>query len=419
VVLSGVRGDTRRYRSFHPYEQLKLAGVNCQLTHITDRALEEKIAGAAGVIFHRTAFDPRVQRLFAMLTRQKSLVISDVDDLVFDPDAFQWIASPDFQDPIRAALYQEDMRRNRATLDASQAVMASTEYLAERVRALSRPTWVHRNAFSLEMLAVSDHANRNRKPRDRKVIIGYASGTPTHDRDFETAKPALQKILRRYSGTELWLVGPLDPGEGWGTLETQIKHFKLVPWRELPHIQALFDINIAPLKTNNPFAQSKSEIKYVEAGLVRVPTIASPTAAFSHAIHPGTTGFLAEDEQAWTETIARLIEQPELREAVAKHAYEDILERYHPVVRAAELVNTINTIYEHLHQHALLPAYNRQAPGAQSGVPESRSWLSPEMERSPTLTKMGLYTLRQRGLRTLLMQVWIYFRRLLAPIFPY
>jgi hypothetical protein len=37
LILSGARGDTRRYRTFHLYEQTRLAGLECQLSHVTDR----------------------------------------------------------------------------------------------------------------------------------------------------------------------------------------------------------------------------------------------------------------------------------------------------------------------------------------------------------------------------------------------
>ncbi len=81
----------------------------------------------------------------------------------------------------------------------------------------------------------------------------------------------------------------------------------MVPWRDLPEKLAKLDINIAPLVMNNPFGKSKSEIKYVEAGLVRVPTIASPTEAFKFAIQSGVNGILAADEEEWSDALAMLV----------------------------------------------------------------------------------------------------------------
>src|SRR5690606_377751 len=123
--------------------------------------------------------------------------------LIFDTAAFSWIDSPDFQDRVRAGLYLEDMRRSRLPLETCQAVTASTGFLAGQVRLLGKPAWVHRNAFSLEMLALSEAAVHSRPGRSGALTIGYASGTPTHNRDFEAVKPALREILRRYPHTEL------------------------------------------------------------------------------------------------------------------------------------------------------------------------------------------------------------------------
>ncbi len=161
LFLSGVKGDTRRYRTFHPYEQLRLAGVDCQLSHITDPRLPEKASRAGVVILHRVAMDRYVESLLADWQQRGALLILDVDDLVFEPQAFQWINSPDFADPLRAALYQEEMHRQRLIFDACQAVIASTEFLAGHVRQQGKPVWVHRNAFSLEMVNRAEAAYRS------------------------------------------------------------------------------------------------------------------------------------------------------------------------------------------------------------------------------------------------------------------
>lgn len=422
VVLSGVRGDTRRYRTIHLYEQLTLAGVNCLLSHITDPELPQKIDQASVVIFHRTTYDTYVEQLLDSIHKQNSLAILDVDDLVFDPSAFNWIASPDFQDPMRAALYQEDMRRHQATLNACHAVIASTSYLAEQVRALGKPAWIHRNAFSLEMLAISESSFRQEQISTNKVIIGYASGTPTHDRDFELVKPALRYILRNYPDTELWVIGHLDPGEDWEELAKRIKHFKFMPWRDLPKILVKFDINLAPLVTDNPFGQSKSEIKFVEAGLVKVPTIASPTEAFEHAIQPGENGFLATAEKEWIDTFSLLIEEAKTRQAIGERAYVNVLERYHPFVRSAELINTLDQIHKQFFSKPLWEFSKLNIQNIPPQIDKHRAmsiWVGPDVESRPSLTDMALYSFRNRGIKTLLMQLWVYIRRLFAPIFPY
>jgi len=420
LLISGVKGDTRRYRTFHPYEQLRIIGVPVLLAHITDSKLPDNISRAKIVIFHRTPFDALVERLITSITKQESLALIDVDDLIFEPSAFRWIDSPDFQDPVRALLYQEDIRRHRLTLDRCHAAITSTLFLAEYIRALSKPTWVHRNAFSLEMLSISEEAYQYKKRTGGKIVIGYASGTPTHDSDFAMVKPILMRVLNKYPKAELWVIGPVEIGKNWGTSGERIKRFKLVPWRKLPHLLAMFDINIAPLVQENPFSKSKSEIKYVEAGLVRAPTIASKTDAFEYAIRPGENGCLASGKGGWEEQLSQLIEEQDFRLAIGQQAYNDVIKKYHPKTRAIELGATLNEIYQQFFGTLLWKKLEDQPQtGPHLSVISGSFQIQPSLEQHPSYFEKGLYTLRYRGLRTLVMQIWIYLRRLVAPVFPY
>jgi glycosyltransferase involved in cell wall biosynthesis len=412
LLLSGVRGDTRRYRTVHPYEQLCLLGAEVSLSHISDPQLRQKARKADVVIIHRSPWDGQVSWLVNELRRRGGLLIQDTDDLIFDPAVFQFIDSPDFADPVRASLYQEDLRRNRRTLDACAAVTAATDFLAEQARGLGKPAWVHRNAFSLEMAALSEAAYAARAPRD-KVVIGYASGTPTHNRDFALVKPALQAVMRNYSQVELHILGHLDPGSDWGDLAGRIRTFPLVPWRELPALLAGCDVNLAPLRGDNPFGQSKSEIKYVEAALLRIPTVASPTAAFQTAIRSGENGFLADAD--WLPALEALITDAALRQQMGQRAYHDVMQRYHPLQRANDLAATLQAISIEVRGQPLWA----ELPAPAEITHLERFQTPPELERSPSLARLGLHNLRYRGPRTLLLQAWVFFRRLMAPIFPY
>jgi len=420
LILSGAKGDTRRYRTFHPYEQLRLAGVNCLLTHITDPKLIARSVRSQMVIIHRASYDSCVSQLIKSVHRVGGLAILDVDDLIFDPAAFQWIDSPDFSDPLRSSLYLEEMRRQRLTLDACPVVTASTDFLAEEVRRLGKPVWVHRNAFSLEMLVGAEAAYAGRKEKGSRLVIGYASGTPTHDRDFALIRPALEQILSRYPQVEVWTIGPLDLGKDWGSLAKRIKQLSLVPWRKLPEVLAQFDINLAPLVMDNPFAQSKSEIKYMEAGLVRVPTVASSTEAYRYAIRPGENGYLAADLTEWIDALDLLVRQADVRAAVGDSAYVDVLARYQPAQRSAELLATLNQAYE---QGMGKPFWTPEAllqmrkQASMPGAVEFR--IDPAIERSPSLAHMALYALQRRGVRTFWTRIWVFFRRLVAPWVPF
>jgi len=414
LFVSGVKGDTRRYRSFHPYEQMRLLRIPCELAHMIDADLGKKIQGITVAIIHRVTWDQRVERLFKKLRSQGALVLFDTDDLIFDTEAVNWIDSPDFQDPIRFAIYKEDLKRNLHTMESCDAVITSCGYLAGQVRMLGKPAWVHRNAFSLEMLAVAEEAYRARQPFPEKLVIGYASGTPTHNRDFALITPVLLDLMKKYPQIELQVIGPVQLNPDWEPVKNRIRQLRLVPWRSLPGLLAQFDINLAPLVTSNPFSQSKSEIKYMEAALLRVPTIASPTDSFSFAIESGKNGYLADDEASWKANLEQLVLESDLRRRMGECAYQSVIESYHPSVRAKDLVAALNEISQHVGKYEIWSqnefAYlNEEAAGS----------LDSKLEYRPTTFQRGLYNLRYRGIKTLSGQVWFFFRRKMEPIFPY
>ena len=69
-------------------------------------------------------------------------------------------------------------------------------------------------------------------------------------------------------------------------------------WTELPEMIASIDINLAPLE-ESIFNEAKSENKWVEAALVRVPTVATNLGAFQRMIEHGRTGILCDTVEDW------------------------------------------------------------------------------------------------------------------------
>ncbi len=418
-ILSGVQGDTRRYRSLHLFEQLHLASLYPTFAPITAKVLGNSAPSADILILQRVAWDNKVAQLIHHARSRNTIILCDLDDLVFLRDSFQWIDSPDFSDPIRARLYQENLERNRQTIEQCEGVIVSTAFLAQQVqRQFDKPLWVHRNAFSLEMLHRSQEALRSARTKADRVIIGYASGTPTHERDFQLIQPILKRLLETYPHLHLHLIGHVNKKWDWGSASPKVHFLNFVPWRQLPSLLAQFSINLAPLRLDNPFSQSKSEIKYVEAALVEVPTVASPTEAFQYAIRHGENGFLAGSPEEWDICLRTLIEDAERRRKMGKIAYRDVLERYSPWVRAQEAVRLLNSVIQ-----TLRPTWQGFSETQLAPISDPQQyrhlWIQEAIEKHPTLFERGLYTLRTRGITTLLQEMWIFLRRLLAPILPF
>jgi len=418
LILSGVRGDTRRYRSVHLAQQAELAGMKVTLAHAWQSGLTRLVKRNHYdiAVFQRVEMDMFIGRLVDALKARGTIILYDTDDLVFDQDAFKYIDSPDFSDPLRARLYLRSMDRQKQILISADAVLVSTAYLARQIRRLEKPVWVHTNAFSMEMLALSEAALEEKETTTGRVVMGYASGTRTHDRDLAVASQAIMGVMEQYPQVELWLVGEVDPGGGWERFGQRVRRIPKVNWRDLPGYLAQFDINLAPLVAGNPFAESKSAIKYMEASLVKCPTIASACGEFRQVIRDGDNGFLAFVEQDWQRKLARLVEDQGLRQKIGSRAYQDVTENDHPLVRSGKLKETLNSINLELRGSIIFEDPNNVQQKVE-GIGQTEpggNW-----DKVPNDIQRGWVTLWRRGPAEVLGGLWLGIRRWLAPIFPF
>jgi GT2 family glycosyltransferase len=198
------------------------------------------------------------------------------------------------------------------------------------MRAFQKGTWILPNGFDAATLARSRLAVRARASAgwDRLVRIGYAAGTVTHQRDFAVALPGLIRVLEMRAQVRLVLFrakhGPelvvVDEFEALAPFADRIEWRDKVELAALPDELARFDINIAPLELGNPFCEAKSELKYFEAALVDVPTVASPTGPFARCIEHGRNGLLAADDEAWQQCLLRLVDDGDYRIGMGRQA---------------------------------------------------------------------------------------------------
>jgi len=263
-----------------------------------------------------------------------------------------------FRPELGVAKIIDAIRVQRLSEDATQAffyriskavqecdlVTCPTEELAHQVRLLGRPAYVLPNGFDAANHAVSRRAMRDwNDVKDDLLRIGYASGTRTHQRDFAVAVPALARILRENAQVRLTLFVDGSSGEGvvlanefpeLTDLADRIEWRALVKLPDLPKELARFSINIAPLELNNEFCEAKSELKFFEAALVGVPTVATPTGPFKRAIIHDVTGMLADSDEAWYATLTDLLGNPEKRARMAQAAYHTSLANFGPEARS-------------------------------------------------------------------------------------
>lgn len=344
------------YRCARPAAAAAAAGWNAAW-HPIDRVSAAGAAHSDVIVLWRGAWGERVEAIVAAARRGGARVVIDLDDLVCDPD----LARPEVIDGIRtcgldAASVRAHALRVRQAMAAADALFASTVPLAAHLRAAApdRPVFVLPNGFDAATHARARQAARARRtaPADGLLRLGYAAGTATHQRDFAVAAPAVAALLRATPRARLVLfrgangAPMLDPSAfpDLAGMADRIEWRPAVPLEALPEELARFDINLAPLEVGNPFCEAKSELKYFEAALVDVPTVASPTAPMAAAIADGVTGFLPSDPASWLAALRRLAEDAALRRQVAAAAYRDSLVRFGPELRADTVAAALDAV---------------------------------------------------------------------------
>ncbi len=323
-------GEPKRYRVFNMIEALRAAGYGVYVMpfeHLDD--VRHYRWTARALVLFRAEYD-RLVGIDAVLgyARQTGMrVVYDVDDLVFDAavasgiDAVRRMPRHQYREYIRAT------ERRRKLMIAADLVTVSTGYLARRVVELGRPSAVIPNSINTEQQRVA--AETMAAPRRHDGLrIAYLSGSATHQRDFAECEPALLAVMDRHEDVHFRLVGHLDLGPQWQRYGSRVEHIGLLSPADMLRSLGEVDINLAPLELGNPFCEGKSELKFFEAALVGVPTVASATETFAAAIEDGITGFVARSGDEWERALELLISDADRRRAIGEAARARALARY-------------------------------------------------------------------------------------------
>lgn len=343
-----------RYRVTHQREQLLAGNLTSNEVFYTDLKLE-LLPNYRMFIFYRCPYTETVGTFIQLAKKYHKTVLFDIDDLVIDrkyTDKVPYVQKMEKKDK---KVYDEGVMLIRKTLCLCDGAITTTERLAEELKQYVPEVYINRNVVSDRMEQLSEWAvyDRDILPYKEKAILkstsekasykaarkewsthkksgirlGYFSGSITHNSDFEIILPVLVKVLEKYEKIELCLVGDLDLPEELKPYRKKIRRMERVDWQQLPRLIASVDINLVPLE-KNVFNEAKSENKWTEAALVKVPTIGSKVGALEAAIEDGVNGYLCDSKQEWYEKLVDLIENKRKRDTLAKAAYQKVKKYY-------------------------------------------------------------------------------------------
>lgn len=316
----------KRYRVEHQIEQLESYGVSCDYVYY-DKLTLDYIRKYRAFVFYRCPILPVIEEFIKIAKENNKTIFYDIDDLVFDLEHTKMIKFLDTMSEDERKLYDDGVIRMGKTLKLCEYGIASTNRLQKEMGKHLKEVYVNRNVASEEMVKYSEEAIKKVQKDDTKVIMGYLSGSITHNDDFKLIMPSIIEVLKKYDNVYLQIVGLLDLPEQMQCVKDKVLVSPFMDWKKLPSLIRSIDINLAPLE-DTIFNEAKSENKWTEAALVKIPTIASNVGAFADSIDHLKTGILCSNKKDWDKYLKELIENKELRNSIGQQAYDEVINNH-------------------------------------------------------------------------------------------
>lgn len=312
-----------RYRVDHLREQLLQKGIASDCFQ-QEKVLKCRLDPYSTIVVYRSSKSEIISQLIAKAHKAKIRVFYDIDDYIFN---FSDIEKLKFLEGEEYNGFQQYSENICKTMSLCDGYIVSTNNLKSVIEQQfpRKKVVINRNVSSMEMMTVS-LCNKGEKTKD-KIVLGYFSGTKTHNEDFESIKSVILSIMEKNNNVWLLMGGQIELPLEFNKVKDRIEKFDFVHWKKLPNLIAKADVNLMPLE-NSLFHACKSENKWMEAALVNVPTVASWNTELGSVIEDGVTGYLCKDLTEWNIKLQKLIEDENLRNIIAENAKKEVMEKY-------------------------------------------------------------------------------------------
>lgn len=346
VLLEQRFSVSSQNRAFDLSEYLRMAGFTVSVVSPVKSLFYILIAKKYSlIVFQRNVASTLINNYLQIASANNIKTVYDSDDLVFDPQISTYMNED-------AASSANRWRRIAAAHNdvyiKCKFFLTSTNFLAKHAEETGKKdkTFILRNGLNKKYRDTCNIILNKKSGNSNIITIGYMSGTASHNLDFKLVEKPLFNILENYKNVVLKVAGLLSLPEYFFTdkIRGRIKTLPLVKFNKLPFSIADFDINIAPSIIGNPFNEGKSELKYVYAGCLAIPTIASATDAFLAAITNEQNGFLCSSENDWLYYLELLVKNSDVRMKTGQNARKHISQNYMPEEMSLKAGTIFNNI---------------------------------------------------------------------------
>lgn len=333
-----VNNSTFRYRVYNMLQAIALGDYSSGSFFTSEdlpRKTREISSSADVLVIGRSGYTHNLESLMNQFKQQNKTVFFDIDDLVFEPEYLPLVLNTlnqDLNDSRILDYWFAYASRIRLVMDVCDHVITTNRYLADKVTEITcKKAYVIPNFLNREQIDYSktilEYKLSKSTSNDYRFILGYFSGSPSHDKDFKVIEDTINQVMGAHKNVHLLIVGFLNLSDAFQSFSDRITMVPLVDFVNLQNLISQVDLNIVPLQIND-FTNCKSELKYFEAAIVSTPTVASKSYTFSNAIHHEVDGFLANSYD-WLELLHSIISSKYDLRNIAQLANESCIARYH------------------------------------------------------------------------------------------
>ncbi len=326
VMLANVDlAQCTHYRVDQKKEVFERAGIELQVFPQAEvSAFLDALPGARAALFYRLPAVPMNIRAILYARALGVPTIYDIDDLIFDgahyPEPIETYGG--LVEPSFYAMLQMGVPLFRGAMALCDVALASTTELADYMRPVVRSGRAHVLPNGLDSLNEPFCGlSVPRVRRNGETVLFYGSGTKAHNSDFlDLVGMPLLEAMREDLSIRLVVMGYLALDERFDEVRSQIT---FLDWsKDLQSYWSVLqeaDINLAVLAPA-PTTDCKSEIKWLEAAALSVPSIVSATHRYREVLEHDVDCLIASDVAAWRVNLRRLIGDKALRDRLAAAA---------------------------------------------------------------------------------------------------
>lgn len=334
---------SHRYRVEQMIPHLEAAGHQCSVAFFPKNPIGRfwfyrRLPQFDMVFIQQRTLDPLELRLVRRLSLR---LVFDFDDAVMLNGRHQ----PD----------RRHTRRFAAMIRSADLVICGNQFLRER----AERCLVDREKKTVEVLPTAIDTLRFRpglttKKQADVVTIGW-TGSRSTNRYLNDLFPVLARVAGRI---ELKVIS--DTTDGFDFSQLGSVPYRFVKWSAQSEVceTAEFDIGLMPLPDDD-FTRGKCGCKALQYMALGIPAVCSPVGVNCDIIQHGIDGYLPDGDEAWIETLNRLVRDGTRRHSVGRAGRATAESGYALVTIAGRLADLLK-------RHSSLSANLRSADISES-----------------------------------------------------